>query len=255
MGNSLLRALSKTKSRALVALLTLGFLMAVTVSPVGAQDVGAGSAAGTGSEEIVQKGDYGTQLPNGERLPTCAPVQYTKYEVDVYGAYTAADPGPHGRVQTVTLHFEMGERKEGSNGDLDPSQYSEPDDNQYYFGPHGTFGPDDAVNKQDCDPADFGPAGPVETKVWVTSSSGNVECGSESAPHSGQYFRVDGSFTVTWTGSCDVGSNSTPSDTQHVFEGHLLPCAPTPPSGNTCDESAYAGNQLQGVWTYGGAQP
>lgn len=217
-------------------------LVALLAAPAGAQQGGTGSGAGTGTETAFTTGtDFGPG-------PTCLEVTDSSYEIDVVGSFTAVDG-------TTAVSY------------TGPATITYSTTETYYVGPQGSY---DGLTSAplNCDPQRFGPAGTVSTEVSVSSpGSDGIDCPLSTT---GEYFRVNTTISLTWTGSCTVKMGtmtpSTPVGTQHTFVGNFLPCPPPLPPLllDACDEvdnvvtgfrSTYEDNHVQGSWTYGGASP
>lgn len=229
----------------LLAALTL---LAITASLASAQSApNAGSGTGTGTEYLVEGGDYPSFLPG----PTCRGADYSEYVVTVVGEFKGTDSSGDTVTYTGPAEVTFTHGTEGDGND------------HYYFGPQGTH------DSQPCSQSNYGQFAPIETVVSVTTltrhplyQGGTISCGEFTTSTGRGYYREGQRFHVDWQGNCDItDSNSgvlgdTGSSTQHVFEGNLNPCAPIVPGVlGACDDplntgNSYADHQLQGVWTY-----
>lgn len=208
------------------AVLALGLLMA---SPAVAQNTGTGAAEGSGRETVFEEGrDFGTQ----ER-PFCQEVLNSEYKIDFVGAFSAAN------ASTGETALYVG-----------PAQMTITTTETYFVSPEGTYG--NATSAGGCDPLTFGPAGPVNVTVQVTSPNfTSAPDGILCQNGTGEYFRVTNAFTVQWTGECEVKQGGqtveTGDMTEHLVEAQFVPCfeGSTPPG---CTESTLEG----AVWNYEG---
>ncbi len=205
-----------------------GLLM--TTQPAAAANGGSGTGTGAGEEAALVTGDdYG-----GGATPFCLEVIGSTYVVPVTGTFTATNgtnTATYVGAATVTITT----------------------DATYYIAPEGTYS---GLANEACDPATFGPAGPIAATISVTSSGGplggGISCTAHSTGVAGSgYFRVNSDFTVVAQGACTVTSAvtgvaaSSGGNTQHVFRGELAPCLNPPVP---CEASP-----LVGTWSYAGA--
>jgi hypothetical protein len=221
---------SMVRGRTALGTFALGVsLLSLIVVAQPAAALGVGEGVGSGEETAITEGDdYGSGV-----TPFCLEITATEYVVDVTGVFSA--------IQGVTAATYTGAARLTFTTNED-----------YFIAPEGTYG--NATLGSGCDPTSLGPLGPVDTTLVVTdpdAGAGGISCTIHSNGATTGYSRIQSDFLFIGQGSCTVTANdgvtqaNTGGNTQHVFDGVVVPCLDgmVPPG---C-----VATTVTGAWTYG----
>lgn len=206
-----------------VSLLALSLTAVMALPAVANHGPATGEGAALSGEEVL------THEPPSTPPPFCLEVTASTYEFFV-----------------VDGEFEGHD----SNGDLviyeGPATVEFTTTETYYIAPEGTYGERD-VNDE-CDTGTFGALDPVEGTAEVTGADngGSISCENLD----GTYYREGDALVFEFEGACDIdgnvtgftGTGTTSANTEHDFDGVIVPCLPGDPN---CTDPL-----LSGLYTY-----